>query len=122
MITKMHTQTALPQIRLDNIKTCLNAAMTTLDVVSKNLKTPFLEPIVNTTRSLLSVVEVISWSSGSWEMTNSTQRIKKNKDVCAEMLEQIHKLLYAIIHVHLTSNTGGKLTPKMLDNLGQFTQ
>jgi hypothetical protein len=38
------------------------------------------------------------------------------------MLEQIHKLLYAIIQVHITSNTNGELTTKMLDNLGQFAE
>jgi hypothetical protein len=39
-----------------------------------------------------------------------------------KMLEQIHQLLYAIIHVHATSSTGGELTPKMLNNLGQFAE
>jgi hypothetical protein len=48
--------------------------------------------------------------------------VKRNKEVCVKMLEQIHQLLYAIIHVHITSNAGGKFTPKMLDNLGQFTE
>jgi hypothetical protein len=39
-----------------------------------------------------------------------------------EMLEKIHQLLYAIIQVHITSNTGGELSPKMLNNLGEFTE
>ena len=55
-------------------------------------------------------------------MTQYSQAIKKNKDECVEMLEQIHQLLYAIIQVHITSNTGGELTPKMLDNLAQFAE
>jgi hypothetical protein len=38
------------------------------------------------------------------------------------MLEKVHQLLYAIIQLHLTSNTGGELTPKMLNHLGQFTE
>jgi hypothetical protein len=38
------------------------------------------------------------------------------------MLEQIHQLLYAIIQVHMTSNTGNELTPKMLKHLGHFTE
>jgi hypothetical protein len=53
---------------------------------------------------------------------NSDQRIQKNKDVCAKMLEQVHQLLYAIIHVHTASDDGGELTPKMLNNLGQFAE
>jgi hypothetical protein len=48
--------------------------------------------------------------------------IKKNKDECVEMLEKIHQLLYAIVQVHMASNTGGELTPKMLNNLGAFTE
>jgi hypothetical protein len=55
-------------------------------------------------------------------VTEQPQTIKKNEDECFEMLEQIHQLLYAIIQVHITSNTGGDLTPKMLDNLGQFSE
>jgi hypothetical protein len=58
LITKMPTQSNLTQIRLDNIKTCLTSALATVDVVSQGLKTPFLEPIVNTTRSLLGAVQV----------------------------------------------------------------
>ena len=112
----------IAQIRLDNIKTGLNAAVTTVDVISRGLKTPFLESIVNTMWSLLSAVEVIFSPSGTPELTNPHKKIKKNKVLCTEMLEQIHKLLYAIIQVHMTSDTGGELTPKMLKNLGQFAE
>ncbi|KAJ7434558.1 hypothetical protein FB451DRAFT_1109905 [Mycena latifolia] len=102
----MPLKSAIAQIHLENIITCLNGAVTTVELVSKNLNTPFLEPIVNTVCSLLT----------------AAQTIKKNKEECVEMLEKIHQLLYAIIQVHLTSNTVGELTPKMLDNLGQFAQ
>jgi hypothetical protein len=118
----MPTQPTLAQIRLDNIKNCLNAALTTVEVVSHGLKTPFLEPIVTTTRSLLGVVQVVFSHECALKLINTRQTIKKNKDVCTGMLEQIHKLLYAIIQVHITSSTGGELTPKMLDNLGQFAE
>jgi hypothetical protein len=120
----MPTQSTLTQIRLENIKTCLDAAVTTVEVVSHGLKTPFLESIVNTVRSLLGAIQVVE-SLGhlaGLELTNTHQTIKKNKDVCVEMLEQIHQLLYAIIQVYITSNTEGELTPKMLDNLGQFAE
>ena len=56
---KMPTQSSITQIRLDNIQTCLKAAVTTAEVVLKGLKTPFLEPIVNTVRSLLGAVQVV---------------------------------------------------------------
>ncbi|KAJ7466358.1 hypothetical protein FB451DRAFT_1260710 [Mycena latifolia] len=102
----MPSKSAITQIRLGNIITCLNAAVTTVEVVSKGLQTPFLEPIINTVCSLLT----------------AAQTIKKNKDECVEMLEQIHQLLYALIQVHITSNTGGELPPKMLSHLGCFTE
>ncbi|KAJ7495205.1 hypothetical protein FB451DRAFT_363878 [Mycena latifolia] len=94
------------QIRLNNIVTSLSAAVTTLDVVTETLKTAFLQPISNTVHSLLSAV----------------QTVKRNQDDCAQMLEQVHELLYAIIWVHVKSDTGGELSPSMLDNLGKFTE
>jgi hypothetical protein len=112
----------MTQIRLENITTCLNAAVTTVEVVSKELNTPFLAPIVSTMWSLLSTVQVYFSHSGTLKLTNTHKKIKKNKDACTEMLEQIHQLLYGIIQVHITSNTGGELTPKMLNNLGQFAE
>jgi hypothetical protein len=118
----MPTYSSVTQIRLDNIKTCLDAGVTTLEIVSKNLGTPFLEPIVNTVRSLLDVVQVGCGHSGTLKLINTPQKIKHNKDVCTEMLEQTHKLLYAVIQVHLNSDTSSELTPKMLDNMGQFAE
>jgi hypothetical protein len=118
----MPTQSAVTQIRFDNIILCLKAAVTTVKVAAKGLKTPFLGPIVNTMWSLLGAVQVVFSQSGALELTISYQKIRKNKDVCTRMLEQIHKLLYAIIQVHLAFDTGGELTPKMLNNLGQFAE
>jgi hypothetical protein len=117
----MAYQPTITQIRLDNIIICLNAAVATVEVVSKGLKTPFLGPIVTTMWSLLSVVQVTSALQIQHELT-SFQTIKKNRDPCVKMLEQIHELLYAIIRVHINSNTTGELTPRMLDNLGAFTE
>jgi hypothetical protein len=117
----MASQPTITQIRLDNIIICLNAAVATVEVVSKGLKTPFLGPIVTTMWSLLSVVQVTLGHS-SFTGTDSYQTVKKNKDPCIKMLEQIHKVLYAIIQVNINSNTSGELTPKMLNNLGAFTE
>ncbi|KAJ7461948.1 hypothetical protein FB451DRAFT_1139985 [Mycena latifolia] len=94
------------QIRLNNIVTSLSAAVTTLDVVTESLKTAFLQPISNTMHSLLTAV----------------QTVKRNQDDCTQVLEQVHELLYAIIWVHVRSDTGGELSPSMLDNLGKFTE
>ncbi|KAJ7453399.1 hypothetical protein FB451DRAFT_1185207 [Mycena latifolia] len=104
----MTPQPAVTHIRFNNIVACLGTAVTTLDAVSQSFKTPFLAPISNTMRSLLTAV----------------QSIKRNRDDCTQMLEQIHELLYAIIRFHVTSgaDAGGELSPKMLDNLGAFTE
>jgi hypothetical protein len=118
----MPAQSTLTQIRLDNICLCLDVAVTTVQLIAEGLKTPFLTPIVNTMWSLLGAVQVVPDHLGALELTASHQKIKKNKDVCTQMLEQIQKLLYAIVQVHITSNTGGELTPRMLDSLGQFTE
>jgi hypothetical protein len=55
----MPSKSIITQIRLENIITCLNTAVLTVELVSKGLKTPFLEPIVNTVCSLLTAVQVI---------------------------------------------------------------
>ncbi|KAJ7482611.1 hypothetical protein FB451DRAFT_1442075 [Mycena latifolia] len=94
------------QRRLDNIVTSLNAAVTTLDVISESMKTPFLQPILSTLHSLLTAV----------------QTVKRNKDECSQMLEQIHELIYAVIWAHMKSDTAGELSPIILKNLGKFTE
>jgi hypothetical protein len=118
----MPSKSTVTQIRLENKTACLNGAVTTVELVSKNLKTPFLEPIVNTVCSLLTAAEVIACDPAAMLVTNKPQTIKKNKEECVEILERIHELLYAIIQVHITSNTGGQLPPRRLHNLGQFAE
>ncbi|KAJ7495495.1 hypothetical protein FB451DRAFT_1478361 [Mycena latifolia] len=93
------------QTRFNNVITYLDAATSTLEVVSQSLKTPFLDSISNTMRSLQS----------------SIQTVKRNRDECTKMLEHIHEILYAIIDLHIKSDTGAELSPNMLENLGKFT-
>ncbi|KAJ7457744.1 hypothetical protein FB451DRAFT_1509030 [Mycena latifolia] len=93
----MPLQPDAAQIRFNHMTTALSAAVPTFDMVSASLKTPFLDPISNLMHSLLA----------------AAQTVKRNHDDCAQMLEQIHQLLYAIIHVHINSDTGGELPPKM---------
>ncbi|KAJ7495356.1 hypothetical protein FB451DRAFT_1478078 [Mycena latifolia] len=102
----MPYQPSTTQARFTNILTFLGPAVDTLEVISKTLETPFLQVIWSTMHSLLSVV----------------QTIKKNQDVCTQMLEQIHDLLQAIIYAHVKSNTRGELSPHILDDLGKFTE
>ncbi|KAJ7456107.1 P-loop containing nucleoside triphosphate hydrolase protein, partial [Mycena latifolia] len=102
----MPLQPTVTQIRFNNIAACLPAAVDTLDMISESLDTPFLPVISRTIRSLLTAAE----------------SMKKNKDDCTQMLEQIHVLLNGIIRLHLTSETGGELSPSMFEHLGRFTE
>jgi hypothetical protein len=120
-LTKMPPPPNVSQIRFENILRSLTAAVTTLQLVSDGVRTPFLQPIANTMRSLLSAVQV-AFQHRSVNVADSSQTVQKNKDGCTNMLEQIHELLYAIIRLHINLETRGELTPKMLDNLGKFTQ
>lgn len=52
--------TSVARLRLNNIVTCLNEAMETLDVIAKSLETPFLAPICTITRTLVTSVQVIA--------------------------------------------------------------
>ncbi|KAJ7457715.1 P-loop containing nucleoside triphosphate hydrolase protein [Mycena latifolia] len=102
----MPLQSSAMQIRFNNIVTSLSGAVTTLNMVSASLKTPLLEPTSITMKSLLTAV----------------QTVKRNQDDCTQMLEKIQVLLYAIIHIHVKSDTAGELPPDMLNHLGKFTQ
>ncbi|KAJ7452633.1 hypothetical protein FB451DRAFT_1523796 [Mycena latifolia] len=102
----MPLQPTVTEIRLNNIVKCLSAGTATLEVISENLQTPFLGPISNTMRSLLTAV----------------QNVKRNRDDCTKMLEQIYLLLSTIIQLHVASDTGGALSPSILHNLGKFTE
>ncbi|KAJ6575556.1 hypothetical protein DFH09DRAFT_1454858 [Mycena vulgaris] len=109
----MPLQSTLAQTRATNISAALNAALATLTVVSASFKTPFLEPISNTMRSLLTAVQ----------SSYARQTVKNNRDECTRMLEHLHELLYAIILLYITSDaTGGELSPTRLSELGRFTE
>ncbi|KAJ6529402.1 hypothetical protein B0H19DRAFT_1242896, partial [Mycena capillaripes] len=94
------------EIQLNNITTCLTITTQTLGIVATSLKTPFLEAISNTIRSLLKKI----------------QTVKQNKNECAQLMETTYQLLEAIIIVHINSDTGGELPPGILKHIGNFTQ
>ncbi|KAJ7018862.1 hypothetical protein C8F04DRAFT_359101 [Mycena alexandri] len=102
----MPTPVTATQSRLINIATCVSTAVDTLELVFDTLKTPFLNAISSTSRSILKSVETV----------------KQNKADCIQLLEQTHQLLYAIIALHLKSDTGGELPPIVLDHVGSFTE
>ncbi|KAJ6592261.1 hypothetical protein DFH09DRAFT_1073324 [Mycena vulgaris] len=78
----------------------------TLEVLANSFKTPFLGPISNIAKSLLTAV----------------QSVRKNKNDCTQLLEQTYGLLCMIISLHMALKTGSDLeSPSMLNHLGKFT-
>ncbi|KAF8191090.1 hypothetical protein K438DRAFT_1763002 [Mycena galopus ATCC 62051] len=102
----MPLQPTIGQARLDNIRKCLISTVDTVEILSRSFATPFLSVISITTRSLV----------------NSVETVKKNKTDCTNLMEKIHELLYAIISLHIRSDTSGELTPNLLDHLGKFAK
>ncbi|KAJ7755264.1 hypothetical protein B0H16DRAFT_732635 [Mycena metata] len=100
-----HQQT-VTKIRLENISTSVTITVNTLNVLVNTLKIHGLEAMINTTQSLLNMV----------------QTIKQDKNECAELMEQTHNILNAIIGVYVKSDTGIELPPSILNEIGNFTQ
>ncbi|KAJ7731266.1 hypothetical protein B0H16DRAFT_1893418, partial [Mycena metata] len=102
----MPRQQTVTEVRLDNISKCVTITVNTLDVLVNTLKIHGLEAMVNTTQSLLKLV----------------QTIKQDKNECAELMEQTHNILNAIIGVYVRSDTGIELPPSTLNEIANFTQ
>ncbi|KAJ7772492.1 hypothetical protein B0H14DRAFT_3164791, partial [Mycena olivaceomarginata] len=101
----MPSQPTASQVRLNNITACLMMTINALQLLATNFDTPFLQAILNTTRSLLDHI----------------QAVKQNKDSCMQLMEQTYTLINAIIVVH-GSATIGVLPPTILENIGKFTE
>ncbi|KAJ6579123.1 hypothetical protein DFH09DRAFT_338484 [Mycena vulgaris] len=101
----MPSQPIATETRFKNILKCFTIAVDTLEVLATTFKTPFLEAMSNTAKSLLT----------------SVQTVKQNKSDCTQLLEQTYGLLSAIVSLHTKAETGLDLTPSMLNNLGKFT-
>ncbi|KAJ6592172.1 P-loop containing nucleoside triphosphate hydrolase protein [Mycena vulgaris] len=80
-------------------------AVDSLEVLAKTFKSPFLEPISNTAKSLLDAV----------------QTVRQNKSDCTQLLEQTYGLLCAVVSFYMKPETGPELSPSILNDLGKFT-
>ncbi|KAF8207505.1 hypothetical protein K438DRAFT_1755545 [Mycena galopus ATCC 62051] len=94
------------EMRLDNITACLTQALPLLTELHDAFGPPFVQPIVNTIQALIKLV----------------QNVKQNKNECAQVMENIHRIVYAIINLHIKSETVGSLSPSMLDDVGKFME
>ncbi|KAJ7459374.1 hypothetical protein FB451DRAFT_1563731 [Mycena latifolia] len=102
----MPHQPAVTEIRMNNIVTCLTTVIPLLKQLNNAFGPPFVEAIVNTTLSLIPGV----------------QKVKRNKDECVRLMENIHGLLYTIISLHIESETRGSVPPTTLNHIGKFTE
>ncbi|KAJ7857928.1 hypothetical protein B0H14DRAFT_3637440, partial [Mycena olivaceomarginata] len=90
--------------RLENVAMCLTMTTNTLQIIADSMKTPFLGAIINTTNAVL----------------KNIQTVNKHKEDCVQLLEQIHKLLDAIMVLHIKA--GAELPIEVLDHVGKFTK
>ncbi|KAJ7727874.1 hypothetical protein B0H14DRAFT_2640815 [Mycena olivaceomarginata] len=97
-------QSTVTGIRLNNIVVCLTPAVTLLKELNHSFDSPFVQPIANTIEALINVL----------------QNVKRNKKECAQLMEHIHRVLYAIINLYFKSETVGSLLPTLLDNVNNF--
>ncbi|KAJ7151757.1 hypothetical protein C8R43DRAFT_482119 [Mycena crocata] len=95
------------QVRLNRAITGVGGAVETMQVLAKNFKAPFLEAIVNTGQSLLTII----------------QTVKKNKEDCAWLMEQTCSLLFAIISIQVKPEVSPDLLPPhTLNHLAKATE
>ncbi|KAJ7877915.1 hypothetical protein B0H14DRAFT_3130084 [Mycena olivaceomarginata] len=86
---------SITQNRLDNVVIGLTMTTNTLRIIADSIQTPFLGALINTTQAVLKNIQ---------------------------LLEKIHKLLNAIMIVHIKSDAGGEMPIEVLDHLGKFTE
>ncbi|KAF8176115.1 hypothetical protein K438DRAFT_1770655 [Mycena galopus ATCC 62051] len=102
----MPHQPTVNEIRLRNITACLTFALPLLNELNDVFRPPFVQPISKAIKALI----------------DSVQNVKRNKSECAQLMDNIHCILYAIVDFHMKSETVGSLHPSMLGNLGGFIE
>ncbi|KAJ7103925.1 hypothetical protein C8R44DRAFT_945403 [Mycena epipterygia] len=101
----MPQEPTVTDLRVKSITTWLTHTTTLLEKVTDTFGTPFIQAISSTTLSLIAAV----------------QNVKRNKDECIQLVENIQGILYTIIDLHITSDTRS-LPPAILNHIGKFTE
>ncbi|KAJ7472977.1 hypothetical protein B0H11DRAFT_2236857 [Mycena galericulata] len=102
----MSRQPTVTETRINNVVTSLKPAVTLLTEIHDAFGTPFVQAISNTTLASITII----------------QNVKRNKDVCIQLMESIYQVLYGIVNLHIVSETAGSLAPTVLNDLGKFTE
>ncbi|KAJ6480898.1 hypothetical protein C8R45DRAFT_1076164 [Mycena sanguinolenta] len=100
----MPRQPTITEIQLENLAACLTPAVAILNELNDAFAPPFVQPISKSIASLINLV----------------QNVKQNKKECAQLLENTHQVLYAIIELHIRSDAPGSLSPVMMDHVEKF--
>ncbi|KAJ7449159.1 hypothetical protein FB451DRAFT_1531386 [Mycena latifolia] len=102
----MSPHPTVADICLNNTIICLAPVITLLNELSDAFGTPFVPAIANTTLSLITAV----------------QNVKKNREDCIQLLENVYQLLCALVNLHIKSETKGNLPPATLDHVGKLME
>ncbi|KAF8132133.1 hypothetical protein K438DRAFT_2130997 [Mycena galopus ATCC 62051] len=98
----MPRQPTVAETNLDRITTCLTLTLPLLNELHDAFGPPFVQSIANTIQTLIKLVQ--------------------NKSECAQLMDGMHEVLYAIVKLHMRSEIVGSLLPAELDDIGKFIQ
>ncbi|KAJ7925780.1 hypothetical protein B0H13DRAFT_1862865 [Mycena leptocephala] len=87
----MPRKSSATELRINNIADCLTPVVTLLQGINDALGPPFVQSIVNTTLAVMTGIE----------------NIKRNKDECLQLVEDIHGILH--IYAFVEAQQGNKL-------------
>ncbi|KAJ7131190.1 hypothetical protein C8R44DRAFT_731450 [Mycena epipterygia] len=118
----MPNQPTTTDIHLSNIITCITSMLPLLNDINDGFGTPFIQAISNTTFSVIAAAQVMNSTWKILPISYDSQNVKRNKDECIRLMENIHAILYAITNLHIKSETVGSLPPAITDHIGKFTE
>ncbi|KAJ7263710.1 hypothetical protein C8J57DRAFT_1625886 [Mycena rebaudengoi] len=95
-----------PPTQLDNLLQYTAFAANIVRGIARSFEIPFLGSTAVLVLAILKCVE----------------SIKSNKDVCIEIVEQIHEILGTVVTLHATSQIKGVLPTALLDDIAKFTE
>ncbi|KAJ7800701.1 hypothetical protein B0H14DRAFT_2615966 [Mycena olivaceomarginata] len=99
----MLRRTAATDIRLDST---IAPTLTLLEDLDDAFGPQFIQPISNTIQTLI----------------NAVLNVKRNKNECVRLLENIHQVLYAVINLHIKSETVRSLSPAPMSHIRKFME
>ena len=108
------------EIRLENLADCLAPTIEVLNELNETFSSPFVQPISNTVASLLKLVQVFRLSKECLVTDQICQSVKQNKKECAQLLDNVYQVLYALIVLYMKAEATGSLSPEMTDHVGKF--